>query len=590
MEPTVHCDRSVGTIEHFWRSTGFTPAALLLREDMRQALTYAGSVPRAGIRYVRVHYLLDLVEATGLVSGEPVLTWNTLDRGLDVLVANGLVPFFELMGNPSRSFSDFEDETQLRALRRLVRDLAVHLVGRYGREHVVTWYFETWNEPDLGWWPQWPANERSFCSYYDAVEAGLHDANPALLLGGPGTARTLSSLFRSFMEHVDTGVNRFSGRCGTRIDFISVHEKGCCACPEDLDPDTEGLVSAELEAVEYLRCHHPRLAKLPFINDECDPIVGWQDIHTWRATSYYASQVVRSVHRHLVRMIDGARVDYRLLSNDNGFLGTWGNRTLCARLGDEQQLEAGRFALVKKPVHNVMTMLSLLGDERCRISGDEDLSGAVGAIATVARDHAAVVVYHGVDRIRSSGRTDVRLRFTGIPFEASILATYRIDEDHGNPFRVWEKGCRHPHGLRPPTPSILAELRRSHELVLDGEPRPVVRRDADVTLSLPLHSACLVLVCARPADPPQRVTGLRFDRSPGLWNQGETMLAWRALASRAVRTYEVLRSDRSDGMFSRINEADLIDAAYLDSGRGWYKVRAVDYWGRAGEESEVLEV
>ena len=49
--------------------------------------------------------------------------------------------------------------------KRLVRDLALHLIERYGRSEVETWYFETWNEPDVGWWTQ---GEAAFLRYYDA--------------------------------------------------------------------------------------------------------------------------------------------------------------------------------------------------------------------------------------------------------------------------------------------------------------------------------------------------------------------------------------------------------------------------------------
>lgn len=150
MNIQIKADRTDGKFGHFWRSTGFTPASLLLDDDMQQMLEYLGSVPHRGIEHVRIHYLLELVRGSRFLAGKPDVDWTLLDRGLDVLVANRLKPFFELMGNPGGCFTDFEDPAQVRAWRRFIRALAQHLIARYGRAEVRTWFFETRNEPDIG--------------------------------------------------------------------------------------------------------------------------------------------------------------------------------------------------------------------------------------------------------------------------------------------------------------------------------------------------------------------------------------------------------------------------------------------------------
>ncbi|UCC65669.1 MAG: glycosyl hydrolase, partial [Anaerolineae bacterium] len=117
MDIIVDCHRDIGPLTHFWRSTGFSPASLLLNADMRQAMAYAGSIPHRGLTYVRVHYLLDLVTAGYPGAETSSYDWSALDKALDVLVQNGLKPFFELMGNPSGHFTDFLDEGQVWAWR-----------------------------------------------------------------------------------------------------------------------------------------------------------------------------------------------------------------------------------------------------------------------------------------------------------------------------------------------------------------------------------------------------------------------------------------------------------------------------------------
>ena len=71
MEIKVDIAESQRPLPHFWRSTGFTPANLLLNADMQQALAYLGGVPHGGITFVRIHYLLELVTAEGLGTENP---------------------------------------------------------------------------------------------------------------------------------------------------------------------------------------------------------------------------------------------------------------------------------------------------------------------------------------------------------------------------------------------------------------------------------------------------------------------------------------------------------------------------------------
>lgn len=349
----VDAGRVVRPQSHFWKSTGFMPADILLDDDMRQTIDYTGSLPRQGIRHVRIHYLLNLVKCRNMETARPEYDWYDLDRGIDILVENGMAPFFELMGNPSSFFSDFCDDGQLRSWRRLVRDLALHLMSRYGRKEVESWYFETWNEPDVGWWHQWP-KVIPFCNYYDACSEGLNDANPALVLGGPGTCRTLSPLFKAFLAHCDAGRNYFTGKRGVRLDFISVHEKGANANVEDIDPDNAGITRREIEVVGYIRKMHPRFRNTPFMNNECDPIVGWSQTHTWHGKACYAALLVKVVQQHQKAMIEGIRCPYAILGNDNGFLGGWGLRTLLTRFGGSASSPDGGFELIKKPALNAM--------------------------------------------------------------------------------------------------------------------------------------------------------------------------------------------------------------------------------------------
>ncbi|MBN1247016.1 MAG: glycosyl hydrolase, partial [Anaerolineae bacterium] len=461
MHLTIDCARSLGPLRHFWQSTGFTPASLLLDADMRQAIAIIGAVPHGGITWVRIHYLLELVTAIDLGTSHTSYNWSRLDVALDVLARSGLKPIFELMGNVAGYFTDYTVTAQALAWRDLVHALAEHLIDRYGEAQIRSWLFETWNEPDVRFWTQ---GDEAFCIYYDACAAGLQAADPALRLGGPGTCRNLSPTLKTFLAHCDTGINALTGGPATRPAFISVHEKGVRSHLEDLTPDSMGITEREARIVDYIREHHPALAGLPFMNNECDPQVGWGTIHTWRARPYYAALVVKIINQHLLTLVDGKGVDYSLLSNDNGFLGTWGHRTLLTRFSETDHIDHGQadgqrdgprleedllrrsFELIKKPVLNVMTLLSLLGDERCAVTGTGGAAAPCGAIATHrGEEQVAALLYNSVDAINAGGNSPVTLTLMNLPFRRAMLCTFQIPAPSDaagmdtDPFAVWDR-------------------------------------------------------------------------------------------------------------------------------------------------------
>jgi len=64
------------------------------------------------------------------VSGTPHYNFTFLDQLLDWLQIYRLNPGFELMGNPSQLFSDFNNDTQVEMWRNLVRQVATRYIGK----------------------------------------------------------------------------------------------------------------------------------------------------------------------------------------------------------------------------------------------------------------------------------------------------------------------------------------------------------------------------------------------------------------------------------------------------------------------------
>ena len=108
---------------------------------------WVGRIPRQGIHYVRIHYLIDLLTVTKIKSNESLeYDWTNLDKAMDILRENNRYPIFELMGNPSMYWNDFLNKTQLYTWKDLVSQIAQRYLNKYGTQIVYQWLFETWNE------------------------------------------------------------------------------------------------------------------------------------------------------------------------------------------------------------------------------------------------------------------------------------------------------------------------------------------------------------------------------------------------------------------------------------------------------------
>src|ERR1019366_1824615 len=153
--------------------------------------------------YIRAHHLLTSGDGVAELkfsstnvysedaSGKPVYDFKILDGIFDAYKAAGVRPMVELGFMPRDLAADLPNRDVPYQVHypkstisgksnnppkdyakwgELVRVVTAHLVERYGRETVLQWYFEGWNEPDIDYWHTSP---EEYWKLYDYAVAGV---------------------------------------------------------------------------------------------------------------------------------------------------------------------------------------------------------------------------------------------------------------------------------------------------------------------------------------------------------------------------------------------------------------------------------
>uniref|UniRef100_A0A8C9EV75 IDUA iduronidase n=1 Tax=Pavo cristatus TaxID=9049 RepID=A0A8C9EV75_PAVCR len=573
----VDVQRAERPLRHFWRSTGFCPplphssADLFdLSKDQEMNLAYISSVPHDGIEQVRIHWLLELITLTACVPTAP----------------SGYRPDFSI---------------QVKVLCRFGNGIYASCADRYGLEHVAKWNFETWNEPDHHDFDNVSMTVKGFLNYYDACSEGLRAASTLLKFGGPGDSFhpfPKSPICWSLLCHCYNGTNFFTGETGVRLDYISLHKKG--------GGRSLYILQQEVEAVDQIQKLFPNFASIPIYNDEADPMVGWSVPQLWRADVTYAAMVVKVIIQHQNLLISKANntINYTLLSNDNAFLSYYPHyftqRTLTARF-QMNNTKPPHIQMVRKPVLTVMGLLALLGEKQifAEVNSSEGESTGNNTFGVLASVHtpselqpsdswqATLLMYSSEDNRTSSNISTVTVNATHFPkLREPMYVIYYLDNNQTNPYLKWKK-LGSPDF---PSTKQFQQIRDAEDPVVAG-PLPLPE-GGTLTLKqdFPIPSVFLIHICSRPSSVPDQVTGVRFIPL----TKGQVVVLWDdgCVNSKCIKTFEVEFSPNGK-VYKRINAKDTIFTLYVyspgSSVSGFYRVHAIDYWGKAGLSSVPVE-
>jgi peptidoglycan/xylan/chitin deacetylase (PgdA/CDA1 family) len=136
-------------------------------------------------------------------SGRPIYSWTIIDKIFDTYVERGMKPLVEIgfmpealsvkpepyrhHWQPGNQYSNIYTgwaypPNDYEKWAELVYQWVTHSVDRYGKEEVESWYWELWNEPNIGYWQ---GTSEEYLKLYDYTADAVKRALPAAKMGGP---------------------------------------------------------------------------------------------------------------------------------------------------------------------------------------------------------------------------------------------------------------------------------------------------------------------------------------------------------------------------------------------------------------------
>jgi xylan 1,4-beta-xylosidase len=463
-----------------WAHFGYDEPNYTYMKDGKKLLTELAALSPVPV-YIRTHNLLTSGDGTAALKwgstnaytedekGNPVYNWTLVDSIMDTYVQRGMKPLVEigfmpeaLSAKPRPYRHDWKPGVDYNKVytgwtfppkdyekwRELVFEWVKHSVERYGRNEVRTWYWEVWNEPNIGYWQ---GSQEEYFKLYDYAVDGVKSAFPDARVGGPSTTgprwEKAAAYLQNFLKHCATGKNYVTGKKGSPLNFISFHGKGS---PRVVNGSVHMNMAPQLnDAAEGFKIvNASAFRSLPLLLTEFDPEgcaacgMTTNPENSYRNGTLYSSYTASSFTR-LFDLAERYRVNLLgVTSWSFEFEGQpWFN-------GFRDLATNG----VDKPVLNVFRMYGMMKGNRLKVVNQKQVSldsilrysvrgknPDVHALATADKGSASIMVwnYHDADSRRVDAA--VKIVIKGIPVEKIFMSHYRIDSAHSNAYEVWKK-------------------------------------------------------------------------------------------------------------------------------------------------------
>ncbi len=296
----VDAARKLAAVAPIWRFFGADEPNYAYMKNGKKLLAELGELRHGQVNF-RTHNLLTSGDGTPALkwgstgvyreddSGRPIYDWTIVDHIFSTYLERGVRPYVQIgfmpqalsrrplpyqhHWSPSAKYDEIftgwaYPPTDYDKWQELVYQWARHSVEKFGREETERWYWEVWNEPNIGYWR---GTREEFYKLHDHAIAAVRRAIPNAKVGGPDVAGDGGQFMTDFLRHCLQGRNYATGVKGTPLDFVSFHAKGQ---PEYVDGHVRMGISHHLRTIDKgfrTIASFPELKRTPIIIGESDP-------------------------------------------------------------------------------------------------------------------------------------------------------------------------------------------------------------------------------------------------------------------------------------------------------------------------------
>ncbi len=389
----------------------------------------------------------------------------------DNILAAGMKPFVELSFMPKHLAKkktrgmffykpNISPPKDHKKWYRYVQDFLHFLVDRYGIDEIRSWYFEVWNEPDLRI-TFFAGNQKEYFQFYETTARAVKDVDASFIVGGPSTSA--SKWIGPFLQ--------FCKENDVPLDFISTHQyAGDPLGGLQQENDTVNLkLNIPVGLTQRKKISHDAI--LPLYRAFMGTVDANKTLH--RDGFIRNAERVRQQAQHLPVLYTEWNMcanfsapcnDTRMAAayNIHAILGTqksvdgssvWCFSDLFEEFHPFPEEFHGGFGLltqsgIPKPSYHALAFLKDIGDERIVLpqNGNTD-------VAVFRKDKNLQVLLSKLAFTPTGNREVVTVKIE-CEAQPEKVTLRRIDEDHGNPLKIWEK-CGAP---TIPTPAQVQEI------------------------------------------------------------------------------------------------------------------------------------
>src|ERR1017187_2466416 len=487
----VDAAKPTGELTPMWRFFGADEPNYAYMKDGKKLLSELGQLGGPQV-YFRAHHLLTSGDGAyslkfGSTSaykedanGKPVYDWTINDKIFDTYLARGIKPYVQIGFMPEALSTHPENYPHNPPVNKrapveagqsyppkdydkwgeLSYQWAKHCVEKYGHAEVEKWYWEVWNEPNIGYWH---GSHEDYFKLYDYSVAGVRRALPTARVGGPETAGGPGGGFlHEFLEHCAHGTNYASGKISSPLDFISFHAKGSPVFTNNHVRMGMANQFRDMNGAFAVIASFPEYKRTPIVIGESDPegcAACREPRDAYRNGTMYSSYTAASFPREFE------------LAEKHG-VNLEGALTWAFEFEDQPPFAGFRQlagAGIDLPVMNVFRMFGKMSGRKLTVQSSAGLgaetirakgvrgSPDVSAQASLDKNKLSVLLWHYHDDDLPGAEASVELELDGIPasYKKATMMHYRIDADHGNSYQVWLRmGC--VSGRYPPVSDSIA--------------------------------------------------------------------------------------------------------------------------------------